>query len=125
MFTEEFLDSLPLQPIDALRALCSEYHKFASRGPISDDDCLEAYAAFREFSIAYPLAFAPTPPELTGRVDRSALHEYAQHTIAAIDIQKSKDTDLVTQLKQLLNPRHVAFGKFIHESDGKPRAKPG
>lgn len=76
MFTEEFLDSLPTDPAEALLALCESFEEFNSNVPwqsrVDDYDAyLEAYAAFTAFIDGFGMEIAV--PELgkekTGNID--------------------------------------------------------
>ncbi len=64
MFKDEFLDSLPTDPEQALLAMCERFIGFdESNSSLGNNDIeyyeeyLEAYAAFEAFLDAYPTAF--------------------------------------------------------------------
>jgi len=90
MFTEEFLESLPADPIEALFSLCTQFRELTEDIPTSEyyakyDEFLEAYATFEAFIDTFDLEFHV--PSLGDNKDQNIglIFSYVQQTFNAIE----------------------------------------
>ena len=62
MLTDDFLDSLPLDPKSALLAVCEEFLRLETTAPNATEVALEAVAIFNAYSKAHSLEYAFADP---------------------------------------------------------------